>query len=339
MELRDRRFLITGGFSLIGSHIAEKVIEAGAAEVVLLDNASIGSPATVEHLTSSGRVRLVRGDVLRMHEVMEALDGVDGVFHTAAFLTLPISQNPWVGLDVNVRGLMTVLEACRWRGVSKLVYSSSVAVYGNALYGIVTEETPFLGVGVQPVAALYATSKLMGEQLCALYRERHAVDSIVLRYSTVYGERQHSRGVNVLHILEAYDRIRLGQRPIIVGDGREVHDYVYAGDVARANLLAMRSDLSGESFTIATGVATSLNELVRLLLRLTGSGLTPEYRSDPGRVRSAGSTEMRFSREKAAVRLGWAPEVSIEDGLGRLIAWRESTTAGATPPVSSHGGS
>jgi len=331
MDIRDRRFLITGGFSLIGSHIAEQAIAAGAAEVVLFDNASIGSPATVEHLLPGGRVRLVRGDVLRMHEVLEALEGVDGVFHTAAFLTLPISRDPWAGLDVNVRGLMTVLEACRWRSVRRLIYSSSVAVYGNALGGLVTEETPFLSVGVQPVAALYATSKLMGEQLCALYGERHGVDSIALRYSTVYGERQHSRGVNVLHILEAYDRIRQGQPPLIAGDGREVHDYIYAGDVARANLLAMRSEIGGESFTIATGAATSLDELVRLLLRLTGSALAPEYRSDPGRVRSAGATEMRFSREKAAARLGWAPEVPLEEGLRRLIAWREATTAGAAP--------
>ncbi|MBI2527174.1 MAG: NAD-dependent epimerase/dehydratase family protein [Candidatus Rokubacteria bacterium] len=339
MELTGRRFLITGGFSLIGSHIAEQVLAAGAAEVVLLDNAATGSPASVEHLVPGGRVRIVRGDILRMDQVLQALEGVDGVFHTAALLTLGISRDPWAGVDVNVRGLMTVLEACRWRAVRRLIYSSSVAVYGNALGEIVTEETPFLSVGVQPVAALYATSKLMGEQLCALYRERHGVDGIALRYSTVYGERQHARGVNVLHILEAYDRIRQGQPPVIPGDGREVHDYVYAGDVARANLLAMGSDCSGEAFTIATGVATSLEELVRILLRLTGSALAPEYRPDGGRVRSAGATEMRFSREKAAARLGWTPEVSIEEGLRRLVAWREATTAGAAPPVKTQGGS
>lgn len=329
MELRDRRFLITGGCSLIGSHLAETLLGAGAAGVVLFDNYSLGSPATVAHLVSDRRVRLVRGDVLQLAEVLEALEGAAGVFATAAFLTLPLAQNPWVGLDVNVRGLHTVLEACRWRGVKKVVFSSSVAVYGNALAGVVREDTPFQGAGLQPAAALYATSKLIGEHLCGLYQERHGLDYVVLRYSTVYGERQHYRGVNALYLVEAYDRIRRGERPVIPGDGREVHDYVYVGDVARANLLAMRSDLSGERFTIATGVATSLTEVVRLLLRLTGSDLTPEYRSDPGRVRSAGSTELKFSREKAAALLGWSPQVSIEEGVRRLIAWREASAAGA----------
>src|SRR3990172_6603639 len=113
--------------------------------------------------------------------VLEALTAVDGVFATAAFLPLPLAQNPWVGLDVNVRGLHTVLEACRWRGVKKVVFSSSVAVYGNALAGVVREDTPFQGAGLQPAAALYATSKLIGEHLCGLYQERHGLDSVALR--------------------------------------------------------------------------------------------------------------------------------------------------------------
>lgn len=321
MDVRDRRFLITGGASLIGSHIAERLLEAGAGEVVLFDNYAFGSPAAVEHLLGSGRVRLVRGDVLRMNEVLEALAGVDGVFAAAAFLTMSIAENPAAGLDVNVRGLQTVLEACRWQRVPKVVYSSSVAVYGNAVGDVVTEDTPYQGAGTQPAAALYATSKLMGEHLCAFYRQRHGVDFVSLRYSTVYGERQHYRGVNVLSIMEAYDRIRRGERPVIAGDGREMHDYVYAGDVGRANVLAMARDVGGERFTIATGVGTSVSDVMALLLRVTGSDLTPEYRADSGRVRSAG-VHAHFSRDKAARLLEWVPEVSLEEGIARLIAWR-----------------
>jgi UDP-glucose 4-epimerase len=323
MDVRDRRFLITGGASLIGSHIAERLLEAGAGEVVLFDNYAFGSPSAVEHLQASGRVRLVRGDVLRMNEVLEALEGIDGVFAAAALLTLSIAENPSAGLDVNVRGFATVLEACRWQRVRKVVFSSSVAVYGNALADVVTEETPFQGAGMQPAAALYATSKLTAEHLGALYQQRHGLAFVSLRYSTVYGERQHYRGVNVLYILEAYDRIRRGERPIIEGDGREMHDYVYAGDVGRANVLAMQGDFAGEKFTIATGVGTSVNDLVAMLLRVTGSTLTPEYRADRGRVRSAGAAHVHFSRDKAAKVMGWVPEVGLEEGLARLIAWRE----------------
>lgn len=256
------------------------------------------------------------------------------VFAAAAFLTIPIAQQPWAGLEVNVRGLQTVLEACRWQRVEKVVFSSSVAVYGNALDELVTEDTPFQGAGMQPAAALYATSKLMGEALCALYRDRSGVDYVALRYATVYGERQHYRGVNALYIVETYDRIRRGERPVIPGDGREMHDYVYAGDVARANVLAMASALGGERVNIATGIGTSINDLVAVLLRLTGSDRTPEYRSDSGRVRSASSTHLRFSREKAARLLGWIPEVGLDEGIARLIAWREGRQA----PVPAGGG-
>jgi UDP-glucose 4-epimerase len=271
MQIENGRFLITGGFGLIASHIADHLLGSGAAEVVLLDNAAIGTDAGIAHLVGNPRVRVVRGDVLRLEEMMAALTGIDGVFHTAAFITMPLSQRLWTGIDVNVRGLMTVLEACRWQKVKRLIYSSSIAAFGNATSGTVTEQTPYVGAGVQPASALYGIGKLMGEQLCAFYHEQHGLETMALRYSTVYGERQHARGVNVLPMVEAYDRIAQGLPPIIPGDGTEVHDYVYAGDVARANLLAMQAAAAHETLIIASGVPTSFNELVATVLLVCGS--------------------------------------------------------------------
>src|SRR5205814_5844675 len=94
-------------------------------------------------------------------------------------------------------------------------------------------------------------ARLLAENLLRLYKQRYGLDYIALRYSTVYGERQHHRGVNALHIIESYERIKAGERPVIAGDGSEAHDYVYVGDVARANVMAMTSEVSGESFLIA----------------------------------------------------------------------------------------
>ena len=131
MKITDGRFLITGGASLIGSHVAERLLEQGAREVVLLDNFALGTPETVRGLVGNPRIRLVRGDILRVNELYDALAGVDGVFAIAGFLTLPLSQNPSLGLAVNVDGQVNVFEACRYRGVKKVVFSSSVAVYGE----------------------------------------------------------------------------------------------------------------------------------------------------------------------------------------------------------------
>jgi len=323
MTIAKRRFLITGGFSLIGSHIADQLLAANAEQVVLLDNGALGHATTVSHLVDNPRVRMVRGDILRIEDVVDVMDGMSGVFHTAAFITLPLSQQPVLGLDVNVRGLMNVLEGCRWAGVGKIVYSSSISAFGSA-GGVINETTPFAGAGVQPASALYGLSKLMGEQLCALYRQRHGIDWMAVRCATVYGERQHARGLNVVPIVQAHDRIRRGEQPVIQGDPHEVHDYVYVGDVARGHVMAMDRDVSGEVVTLATGHLTTLDALIRVVLKVCGSDVDPVF--DQGeRLKTAGTDIERFDVEKAARVLGWTAEVALEDGIRRLIAWRESS--------------
>jgi len=322
MTIAKRRFLITGGFSLIGSHIADQLLAANAEQVVLLDNGALGHATTVSHLVDNPRVRMVRGDILRIEDVVDVMDGMSGVFHTAAFITLPLSQQPVLGLDVNVRGLINVLECCRWAGVGKIVYSSSISAFGSA-GGVINETTPFAGAGVQPASALYGLSKLMGEQLCALYRQRHGIDWMAVRCATVYGERQHARGLNVVPIVKAHDRIRRGKQPVVQGGPLEVHDYVYVGDVARGHVMAMDRDVSGEVVTLATGQLTTLDALIRVVLKVCGSDLDPVF--DQGeRLKTAGTDIERFDVEKAERVLGWTTEVALEDGIRQLIAWRES---------------
>ncbi|MBV8888177.1 MAG: NAD-dependent epimerase/dehydratase family protein [Alphaproteobacteria bacterium] len=327
MQIKGGRFLLTGGASLIGSHLAQQLLDAEAAEVILFDNYSLGSPDVAAFLAQDRRVNAVRGDITRLYELYDALDGVNGVFALAGFLTLPLSQNPGLGLDVNVHGMFNIVEACRHRGVRKVVFSSSVAVYGDPEADEVDEAVPFRWQSAPPALALYASSKIIGENLLRLYKQRYGLDYVALRYSTVYGERQHHRGVNALHIIESYERIKRGERPILPGDGSEGHDYIYVGDVARANLMAMASEVSGESFLIATGADTSLNDIAGILLRLTGSSLKPEYRDDPGKVQTTTRAALNYRPRKARQMLGWEARVGVEDGIRRLIAWAEGANA------------
>jgi len=324
MKIEDGKFLITGGVSLIGSHITESLLSRGAREVVLFDNYSLGSPDTIADLLGDPRVRLVRGDITRLNELYDALDGVDGVFAAAAFLTLPLSQNPMLGVGVNVMGQINVCEACRYRGVKKVIFSSSIATYGEPEPELVTEDTPFRWQGLQPGGVIYGSSKIIGENLGRLYESRYGLKSVSLRYATVYGERQHYRGVNALYIIETYDRLIAGQRPIIPDDGSEVHDYVHVADVARANVMAMESDVSGESFNVATGIPTSLNRLVEIVAGIVGSDLKPEYKNLPGQVRVTTTDKLDISIEKIGRVLGWRPQVGIEEGIARVIRWRQS---------------
>jgi len=327
MKVKGSKFLITGGASLIGSHITDRLLALGAARVVLFDNLSLGSEATIQPLLADKRVQLVRGDILRAPQLMEALEGIDGVFAVAGFLTLPLSRDPWTGMDVNIRGHQTLLDACRWSGVKKVVFSSSAAVYGSPSGGEIHETDPFNPAGLQPGGVIYGATKIIGEQLCRMYEQRFGLKYVALRYSTVYGERQHYRGVNALYIIEAYDRIRQGLPPVLPGNGSEVHDYVYVGDVARANVMSMESDVSGESFSIVTGIETTLNDLVAIILDLAGSKLKPEYHDDPTRFRFTTTDNLLYSRAKAEKLLGWKPEVTVREGVRRLIEWHDKATA------------
>jgi UDP-glucose 4-epimerase len=324
MNIAGRRFVITGGASLIGSHVAEALLAQNAREVVLLDNFALGTPETVSSLVKDSRVKLVRGDILRTSDLYDAFADTDGVFAIAGFLTLPLTQNPPLGLAVNVDGQVNVFEACRYRGVKKVVFSSSVAVYGEPGSGVIDEKSPANLAPFQPGASLYACSKLIGESLCRLYHSKHGVHSVALRYSTVYGERQHYRGVNALYIIENYDRIARGERPTIPGDGSEVHDYIHVADVARANVMAMAADASSEIFNVVSGVATTVKRLVELLIEITGSTLEPKYASAAAAVQSTTGSELNFSRAKIEKMLGWRPEVDLDAGLRRLIDWRKS---------------
>ncbi|CAN7595218.1 NAD-dependent epimerase/dehydratase family protein [Phenylobacterium sp. LjRoot219] len=322
MNITGGRFVITGGASLIGTHVADALLAQGAREVVLLDNFALGTPETARHLIGDDRVKLVRGDILRINELYDAFTGADGVFAIAGFLTLPLTQNPPLGLAVNVEGQVNVFEACRYARVKKVVFSSSIAAYGEPSPGLIDEDSPSNLAPFQPGAMLYSCSKLIGEALCKLYAAKHGVDAVALRYSTVYGERQHYRGVNALYIVENYDKIMRGERPTLPGDGSEVHDYIHVADVARANVMAMASDVSGETFNVVTGEQTTVKRIVEILLEITGRDLQPEYVAAGGAVKSTSGSELNLSRAKIERMLGWRPEVPIEQGLRRLIDWR-----------------
>jgi UDP-glucose 4-epimerase len=322
-DIKGKAYLITGGASLIGSHLADALLAAGAAEVRLLDNFAFGLPETIAHLQAEPRVKQIRGDVLRMNELLEAANGADGIFALAGFLTIPMLQNPALGVQVNTLGLLNTLEAARFAGVRRVVFSSSVAAYGNAEADVLEETAATVTATLSPVSAVYGVSKLFGESLCRLYAQKYGLQFNALRFSSVYGERQHARAVNANFIAETYQRVRKGERPIVIGDGKEVHDYIYVTDIAAGCVAAMASDKHGEVMNLATAVDSTLTDVVQVVLKVCGSKLEPEYRPDTRAVRSAGGTHLGFSRKRAESAIGWVPRVSLEEGIRRYIRWLE----------------
>jgi UDP-glucose 4-epimerase len=318
--IKGGRYVIVGGASLLGSNIARQLLQGGAREVVLLDNLALGTADAVSDALEDPRCTFLRSDMTRLHELLDPFKGATGVFSVAGFLGGPMLANPWMGLDVNVRGLHNVLEAARVRDVGKVVFSSSNGVYGRLDDRPNTESSPFGWDALPPALILYSGSKIVGEGLCRLYHEQHGIGYAALRYSNLYGENQHKRAIDGTRIVNAWERIRAGQRPVIEGDGQQVSDFIYIGDVARANLLAMESPANG-SYNIVNGRDTTFNEVIGAILKACQSDLQPEYRVDAAKVSNPVATRLGFSREKARRELGWEPQVSIEEGMRRLVAW------------------
>jgi UDP-glucose 4-epimerase len=342
VPIAGNRFIIVGGASLVGSATAGELLAAGAAEVVLFDNFSLGSEAAVEHLKDDPRLRLVRGDVMRLPDLLRAMEGCAGALLLAAYMTLNMDRDPWGGLDVNIRGVQNALEAARANRLRKVVFASSNAVYGYGpgVKGELTETTPFHSAGAPPAAILYGASKIIGEQLCRYYKQRFGLDYVVLRYSTVYGERQHYRAANALYIIETWDRLKRGERPQVYGDGSETKHFVYVGDLARANRMAFESAATDVAVNTSGPEPVTTLELVRMVTKLAGADIEPEFVGDtPGKVRLTSGGAFRIAHEEAFRTIGWKPEVGMEEGLRRLIAWLEEkggqaagSAAPATPP-------
>jgi UDP-glucose 4-epimerase len=330
VKLDGARILIAGAASLVGSHTADKLLAAGVKEVVLLDNFAFGTPEAIAHLKDDPRVRIVKGDLMRLHELLAATAGMDGVLHLAAYMTLGFSQTPWEAIDVNIRGAQNMLEACRHNKVKKVVFASSNAVYGYGpgIKGALVEDGPFHSTGAPPAAILYGASKIMGEQLCRQYHQKYGQDYVVLRYSTVYGERQHYRAANALYIMETYDRVRRGERPVLPGDGSESKHFVNVADLARANLAAFESAATDVAVNVTGPEPITTGELVRLVLDYCGSSLEPEIKPDPpGTVRLTSGGAFHIPHDLAGEVIGWKPEVGMKEGITRLLAWREAQEA------------
>ncbi|GAA0334261.1 NAD-dependent epimerase/dehydratase family protein [Sphingomonas oligophenolica] len=332
VPIEGGRFMVIGGASLVGAATTAELLARGAAEVRLLDNFSFGSGEAIAHLRDDDRVKVVEADILKLHQLLQTMTGLDGVVHLAAFMTLSMDRDPWAGIDVNVRGVQNVLESCRVNAIRKLVFASSNAVYGYGpgVRGDLVEQTPFHSQGAPPAAILYGASKIMGEQLCRDAHRKNGQDYVILRYSTVYGERQHYRAANALYIVETHDAVQRGARPQVIGDGLETKHFVYVGDLARANCMALASDATDVAVNTSGPDPVTTLELVTMISEISGRpDLTPELvEPDPTKVRLTAGGAFRIDHAEAKNAIGWAPEVRMREGLRRLLAWRDAARAG-----------
>jgi len=318
-----RRFLVTGGAGFIGSHIATALVERGD-RVRVLDDLSTGGRENLAHLTigpegSGAPVELMVGDVEDRALVTRACRGVEGVFHEAALVSVPQSlEEPGRCYRTNVAATLGLLEAARGEGARGFVLAASSAAYGDEPT-LPKEEA----MAPRPLSP-YASSKLAGEDLLAVWGRAHGLRTVALRYFNVFGPRQADdspySGVIALFVR----RLLAGEPITLHGGGEQTRDFVYVADVVAANLAAMDAELEpGTVLNVGTGERVSIRRLHLLLAEIVGSSAAPES----GPERPGDVPHSQASIEKIRRVLGWEPRTGLREGLEQTVSWYRQRAA------------
>ncbi|MEM4188820.1 MAG: GDP-mannose 4,6-dehydratase [Candidatus Hadarchaeum sp.] len=313
MIKKASRILVTGVAGFIGSHLAERLVSMGN-EVFGLDNFSSGRMENLALMKKTKNFQLIKGDILKPRDLTKARD-IDLIFHLAAQSSVPKStDDPIKDFEINVRGTLNVLEYARRVDAGALIFASSSTVYGEAKVLPTPEDHPLLPI------SNYGAAKAAGEIYCATYCSLYDIMTASLRYYNIYGPRCR-RGV-MFDLLEKLRRD--GGSLEVLGTGRQRKDYLYIQDAVEATLLvAEKGRLSGEAYNVGSGEAHTVEELVRILLKISGLGRKTKilYKgglSWPGDVQ-------KIQADIAKLRkLGFTPKVEIERGIGAFVNWYQS---------------
>ena len=311
-DISGSTVMVTGGSGLIGSHTVDSLIHEDVKKIIVFDK--MIHDRNLANARKSRKVKIIQGDIFNPQDVKKAVKGVDYVFHFAGMLLLPAAKDPRGCLRDNIIGMFNLLEILVKQQIKKLVYSSSVSIYGSSKKKVfMGEDYPFNN------RTMYGAGKIVGEQFCRVFHEMTGLPYLSLRYSSVYGPRQHHEGLYPRLIMDSLDLIEKGYPPQIQGKGREVQDFIYVGDVVDANLLALKSNIDDEAFNIASGKPTTVKELIQTLIHLTNPKLQIDFQPISGKVFVP---FRRFSIEKAKRLLKFKPKTDLRTGLKHLIQWK-----------------
>ena len=312
MPRKYSKVLVTGGAGFIGSHIADRLIDSDL-EVTVIDDLSTGRLENIKHNMVKKDFRFIKADIRDYDSVKRLLKDVDVVFHEAALVSVVRSvENPLLTNDVNVTGTLNLLEASVDSGVKRFVYASSSSVYGD------TKTLPkHEGLVPKPISP-YAVSKMAAERYCLVFHEVYGLKTVCLRYFNVYGPRQiYGPYSGVISIF--INRLLNDEPPIIYGDGKQTRDFTHVQNIVQASLLALnKKDAVGEVFNVATGVATSINELAAMLQGIMDKTCLKTVHNSP---RPGDIRHSYADITKAKKVLGYDPKFSLREGLAQLVEW------------------
>ncbi len=314
-RLKGLRIVVTGGAGFIGSHLVERLLNLGA-EVTIIDNFLFGSK--IEHLRGHRGLSIIEGDIRDAGVVSQATGAKDIIFHLAACVGVEETQRmPFEVLDVEIQGTLNVLNSAVESDVKRFIFGSSSEVYGDSLEPM-KEEGPFAP------KSTYAVAKLVGEEYCKAFRQKHGLEYTCLRYFNVYGPRQDERFV----IPRFVNRVLSGQPLEVYGDGKQTRDFTYIDDVVNMSLLAaVGPEAKCQVINIGTGVTTSINELAETISKAldSKSSVRPAYIDyDEKRPRSIETFNRCAGNSRAIELLQYKPGIALASGIEKYISWKRS---------------
>lgn len=310
------KVVVTGGAGLIGSHLVDRIVAAGAS-VTVVDDFSRGRAEHLDEALASGCVTVLEGDVRDADLMRRAAADAAAVVHMAAAFRRVAHLEPRTGLDVNVGGTLTVLDACVGAGVRRIVFASTAGVYGEGA------STTFPTLETHPLLAEYfdGALKVAGEQLLRAFHKQHGLEFVALRYANVYGPRSPIAGPSDI-VTALINRIESGESPVLNGDGSQRMDLVHVSDAARAAELAIEAPVRADVFNIGSGRPTTVKMLAEHLIdRLVGSAaMTPVYKPcDPASI-----PHTFVDTAHAATGLGFRAVVPLDEGISSVLQWRQT---------------
>lgn len=310
--LAGARVLVTGGAGTIGSTIVDQLLDAGAEHIDVLDNLVSGRLSNLGHALSTGRVRLVEGDLRQRDLVHDLTHEKDLVFHNAATQCAQSATDPREALEVLVDGTFTVLEAASQHDVDKVLLASSAALYGDP------DQFPVTEGNHHGIDTFYGAAKDFGEAMARRFHAMYGLDYVALRYFKVYGPRMDVYSFYPEVLVRWMERIADGRPPIVFGNGEQTMDLVYTEDVARANINAAESSVCEGAYNVASGTETSLLALAVSLLEAMDSDLSVEFAPERQGSRTGRCLGDIASAERD---LGFRAQMPLDQGLRRLVAW------------------
>ena len=310
--------LITGGAGFIGSNLADELIRQGA-RVRIIDDFSTGFRENLDEI--AGDFDFIEGDINDDAAVAKAIDGVEVVFHQAALPSVPRSvEDPAETHRVCVDGTFNMLIKAKEAGVKRFVYAASSSAYGDQ------PTLPKVETMRPDPLSPYAVAKLTGELYCRAFNNVYGMETVALRYFNVFGPRQNPASMYSGVISRFIDALMTQQPPVIYGDGEQSRDFTYIANVVDANIKAAQTAKGlGETMNVANGERITLNELLSVLKKITG---TPDAAAEFQASRSGDVKHSQADNQRAIECLGYSELVGLEEGLRNTINWWKSSRFG-----------